>query len=65
MSIMPMMPHLGAIKTEISKPNFVIVKVYKFDNIRQEAYWAVVGRLCRDFKTREKAEAYAQRMREL
>lgn len=58
-------PHLGAIKTEITEYNFVIVKVYKFDNIRQAAYWAVVKGMSREFKTRERAEAYAQRMRGL
>ena len=58
-------PELGTIKTEIISPNFVLVKVFKFDTIRQEAYWAVVGRYCRDFKTRHDAEAYAKRMENL
>ena len=58
-------PHLGAIKAEITRPNFVLVKVFKFDTIRQEAYWTVVGRYCRDFKTRHDAEAYAKRMENL
>ena len=65
MSIQPLLPHLGAIKAEITESNFVIVKVYKFDTIRQAAYWAVVKGTSRDFKTRERAEAYAQRMRAL
>ena len=58
-------PHLGAIKAEITESNFVIVKVYKFDNIRQKAYWAVVKGMSRSFKTRERAEEYALRMRAL
>ena len=58
-------PELGTIKTEIISPNFVLVKVFKLDTIRQEAYWAVVGRYCRDFKNRHDAEAYAARMESL
>ena len=58
-------PELGTIKTEIISPNFVLVKVFKLDTIRQEAYWAVVGRYCRDFNNRYDAEAYAARMESL
>ena len=58
-------PELGTIKTEIISPNFVLVKVFKFDTIRLEAYWAVVRRYCRDFKNRHDAEAYATRMENL
>lgn len=58
-------PELGTIKTEITSTNFVLVKVFKFDTIRQAAYWVVVGRYCRDFKNRYDAEAYAARMENL
>jgi hypothetical protein len=38
----------------------VQVQVFKFDTIRQEAYW--VTKEVRKFKTRQQAEAYIQRV---
>jgi len=41
---------------------FVVVRKLKFDQIRQQSYWATAGKLCKQFKNREQAEAYCVRV---
>ena len=56
-------PELGTVQaflmSNATKPT-VQVQVFKFDTIRQEAYW--VTKEVRTFKTRQQAEAYVQRV---
>lgn len=56
------MPILNELSASINPDNFVIVRQYKFDTIRQEAYWSTVNKLCRQFKTRVLAEEYVKRI---
>jgi len=55
-------PALGTVQaflmSTVEEPT-VQVQVFKFDTIRQEAYW--VTKEVRSFKTRKQAEAYIQR----
>jgi hypothetical protein len=56
-------PALGTVEaflmSKATKPT-VQVRVFKFDTIRQEAYW--VTKEVRVFKTRQQAEAYILRV---
>ena len=51
---------LGTTKATISGL-LVMVQVYKFDSIRQEAYWVIDRRQSRVFSSLGEAEAYAVR----
>ena len=63
------LPDLGTVKAHLMSPLeqtytrseriWVLVKVFKFDSIRQEAYW--VTKSARSFKNTELAQAYIQR----
>ena len=54
-------PPLGTVDAvNIVESNMVLVREFKFDTIRQEAYWATRG--VRKFKTRQLAEAYVARV---
>ncbi len=55
-------PELGTVKASLmlTKVPTVQVQIFKFDSIRQEAYW--VTKEVRTFKTRQQAEAYIQRV---
>ncbi len=55
-------PALGTVKAflMLTQVPTVQVQVFKFDSIRQEAYW--VTKEVRTFKTRQQAEAYIQRV---
>jgi hypothetical protein len=56
-------PVLGTVKAfimESAQASTVQVQVFKFDGIRQEAYW--VTKEVRRFKTRQQAEAFIQRV---
>ncbi len=53
-------PVLGTVKAFLMLPTTVQVQIFKFDSIRQEAYW--VTKEVRTFKTRQQAEAYIQRV---
>jgi ABC-type cobalamin transport system ATPase subunit len=55
-------PALGTVQAFIMQTQepTVQVQVFKFDTIRQEAYW--VTKEVRKFKTRQQAEAYIQRV---
>ena len=52
----------GTIKASVSPTFFVVVHKFKFDNIRQESYWAVVNTLCKQCKNQEQAEQYVERV---
>lgn len=56
------MPNLGDVIVNISSEHFVIVRVFKFDTIRQEAYWVTEAKLCRECKSRIQAEEYKARI---
>ena len=55
-------PPLGTLDASlmITDEPTVQVRVYKFDTIRQQAYWTT--KTVRKFKTRELAEAYVARV---
>lgn len=58
-------PAIGEIRTTLYQHHnsptwWVLVKQFKFDTIRQEAYWVTKG--IKEFKTEGKAQAYANRM---
>ena len=52
----------NTIKAFINTNFFVVVRKYKFDNIRQESYWATVNKLCKSCKSLEQAEQYVKRV---
>ena len=52
----------NTIYASISPTFFVIVRKFKFDQIRQESYWATMNKLCKQCKTKEQAEAYVERV---
>lgn len=56
------MPNINDLFASINPDNFVVVRQYKFDTIRQEAYWSTVNKLCKQFKTRVLAEEYVKRI---
>ncbi len=42
---------------------FVMVRVLKFDNIRQEMYWTTPKHLCKKVKTQAKAARYVEELK--
>lgn len=56
------MPKLNTIEAHVMNNFFVIVRKYKFDSIRQEAYWATINKLCKQCKSLEQAQRYVERI---
>lgn len=57
-------PELGTIKVTILDSNLVIVQKFKHNTLRGDSYWVAVKGLCKQFKTKEAAENYAERVRQ-
>jgi hypothetical protein len=53
----------NTIEANITPTFFVLVRKYRFDQIRQESYWATINKLCKQCKTKEQAEAYIDRIK--
>ena len=56
------MPKLGDTCVNIGDDYFVLVHVFKFDTIRQEAYWVIDGKRCKKCNTKGQAEEYKKRI---
>jgi hypothetical protein len=60
-----MQDHHGKLRTEIKPVDggyLVLVRVFKFNNIRQESYWAIPKHMSKICKTFEQATAYANKI---
>lgn len=58
-------PKLGTVEAQVLEGNFVLVREYKFNIVRQEAFWTNPKGMSRGFSTLQAAEAYAERVNKL